>query len=197
MRVSTHDDLRTAALHEFAASGYLGTSLARIAERAGMSKAAVLYHFDSKEALLDAAVSPAIEAFQSLLERAHASTDLTDGARSFVEEFVDFLLRFRLEVHLFINQRRSLAEVPVMARADELVRRIVRFHRERSAGFEDELRFGVALGGAAYFLANREDFASEAVIDDAELRRALILVVSSLLVPSGPDAAAAESIGAS
>lgn len=35
----------------FGEHGYAGTSLARVAERAGITKSAVLHHFDSKEAL--------------------------------------------------------------------------------------------------------------------------------------------------
>ena len=55
---TTADDLRRVALEEFAAAGYLGTSLQQIADRAGVSKATVLYHFTSKEVLLEAVLSP-------------------------------------------------------------------------------------------------------------------------------------------
>lgn len=40
--------------------GYAGTSLARIAEAAGLSKAAVLYHFPSKDAVVRAAYDTVI-----------------------------------------------------------------------------------------------------------------------------------------
>ena len=55
---TTADDLRRVALQEFATAGYLGTSLQQIADRAGVSKATVLYHFSSKEVLLEAVLSP-------------------------------------------------------------------------------------------------------------------------------------------
>ena len=64
--MSTHDDLRDIALNEFAAAGYGGTSLQRIAEIAGLSKSSVLYHYGSKEALLEAAIGPAIGALMAL-----------------------------------------------------------------------------------------------------------------------------------
>jgi AcrR family transcriptional regulator len=41
---TTSQDLRRVALREFAAAGYHGTSIQLIAERAGVSKASVLYH---------------------------------------------------------------------------------------------------------------------------------------------------------
>ena len=50
--MTTSDELRTIALTEFANAGYAGTSLQRIADVAGVSKSAVLYHYASKEALL-------------------------------------------------------------------------------------------------------------------------------------------------
>ena len=47
-----------------AAQGYSSTSIAQIAEKLGTSKAALYYHFKSKEEILDALLSQPIEAFQ-------------------------------------------------------------------------------------------------------------------------------------
>ncbi|RKN40705.1 TetR family transcriptional regulator [Micromonospora endolithica] len=55
--------------------GYPGTSLARIAEAAGISKAAVLYHFPSKDAVVRAA-------YGSVLESLTAYVGAEVGARS-------------------------------------------------------------------------------------------------------------------
>jgi AcrR family transcriptional regulator len=49
---SRRAEILEAAATLFAASGYRGTSVAAVAERAGMSDAGVLHHFKSKEALL-------------------------------------------------------------------------------------------------------------------------------------------------
>jgi len=48
----TKSDLVDIALIEFAESGYRGTSLAKVAQRAGLSQATVLHHFGTKAALL-------------------------------------------------------------------------------------------------------------------------------------------------
>jgi AcrR family transcriptional regulator len=45
-----------AAVSEFAVSGYRGSSLGAIAERAGMSQSGLLHHFPTKEALLTAVI---------------------------------------------------------------------------------------------------------------------------------------------
>jgi AcrR family transcriptional regulator len=52
--------------------GYGGTSISLIAGRLGTSKAALYYHFKSKEEILDALLSQPVIAFQELAERAAA-----------------------------------------------------------------------------------------------------------------------------
>ncbi|MDA2813417.1 TetR family transcriptional regulator [Nocardiopsis sp. RSe5-2] len=46
------DAILDAALDEFAAGGYNGTSLAKVAERAGLTQQGLLHYFPSKQALL-------------------------------------------------------------------------------------------------------------------------------------------------
>jgi AcrR family transcriptional regulator len=48
------EQLLDVALEAFAATGYRGTSLSEIAERAGLSEAGLLHHFPTKVALLEA-----------------------------------------------------------------------------------------------------------------------------------------------
>jgi AcrR family transcriptional regulator len=184
--MSTHDDLRSIALTEFALAGYAGTSLQRIAEIAGLSKSSVLYHFDSKEALLEAAIGPAIDRMAAILESIDGSLLDQEVRRAFVEAFVDFLLENRLEVHMFINQGPGLEDVPVIDRANALVLKLSTFFSSAVGSVEDQLRFGVALGGAAYVLSARQD---EVQVDSlvnqpvGEVRAALITIVSELLAP--------------
>jgi TetR/AcrR family transcriptional regulator len=177
--MSTHDDLRAIALNEFAVAGYTGTSLQRIAEIAGLSKSSVLYHFDSKEALLEAAIGPAIDRMAAILESLDGRL-LDDAAReAFIEQFVDFLLEHRLEVHMFINQGPGLEDVPVVDRANALVGNLATFFSSAVASVEDHLRFGIALGGAAYVLSAPQDTSLELPVD--EVRAALITIMSELL----------------
>lgn len=68
--------------------GYRGTSLARIAEAAGISKAAVLYHFPSKDAVVRTAYASVLE---SLTEHVGTEVELRSGA-SAVEAYVRSLV---------------------------------------------------------------------------------------------------------
>jgi AcrR family transcriptional regulator len=180
--VSSQEDLRTIALGEFATAGYAGTSLQRIAELAGLSKSSVLYHFASKEALLEAAIGPAIDRMAGILEPIE-HVGLNDDARqAFLDEFVDFLLQHRLEVHMFINQGPSLVDVPVIDRANALVLRLARFFGEHTASVEEKMRFGIALGGAAYMLCTAQSLGLPAEPVE-ETRAALLTIMGELLSP--------------
>lgn len=176
------EDLRAIALEEFATAGYIGTSLHRIADLAGLSKSSVLYHYASKEVLLGAAIGPAIDAMDGILDALEAEPLTATRRGTFIVQFVDFLLEHRLEVHMFINQGPSLVDVPVVERANALVRRLAQYFSSTTTSTEDRMRFGVALGGAAYMLVASQSFDLEPFPVD-ETRAALINIVTELLAP--------------
>lgn len=180
--MSSSEELRAIALQEFAHAGYAGTSLHRVAELAGLSKSSVLYHFVSKETLLEAAIAPAIDRMDAIISSLE-SAPLTDARRrEFVVDFVDFLLEHRLEVHMFINQGPSLEDVPIVDRANQIVLRLATYFCETVPTTEGRLRFGVALGGAAYTLVTAQTLPlEESPID--ETRAALVTIVGELLAP--------------
>ncbi|UYN82510.1 MAG: TetR/AcrR family transcriptional regulator [Microcella sp.] len=177
-----HDDLRAIALAEFATSGYAATSLQRIADLAGTSKASVLYHFASKELLLADIVSPALDDLETLLETIESAGGLRRS--DFVERFVDLLLQHRQVVPLVINQGATLDDVPVMHRATLIMLRVAELFRLASSSTKDKLRFGVAFGGVAYTLAAAERLGLNGEIPIDEVRSALLEILHDLLVPA-------------
>ena len=192
---TSSEDLRSIALAEFATAGYAGTSLHRIADIAGLSKSTVLYHYSSKETLLEAAVAPAIDRMTQILEALEVRTLSDEGRLAFLSEFVDFLLEYRREVHMFINQGPSLVDVPVIDRANELVIRLAKFFAANTASVEEKMRFGIALGGAAYMLCTQDSLGFDNTPVD-ETRAALITILTGLLAPGAASASAATSITA-
>jgi len=179
--MSSHEELRSVALAEFASAGYAATSLQRIAEIAGLSKSSVLYHYTSKEALLEAAIGPAIDHMATIIEQ-FADRGLDADRTPFLESFVDFLLQYRLEVNMFINQGPSLVDVPVIDRANDLVFRLAQFFSTNAQSLEEKMRFGIALGGAAYMLCTVHTYNLVTEATD-ETRAALITILSDLLAP--------------
>lgn len=177
------DDLRLIALAEFATAGYAATSLQRIADLAGASKASVLYHYDSKESLLEAVLAPALDDLERLVEMtAQRGLELEHRA-AFLETFVDYLLVHRQAVHLVINQGSTLEDVPVIQRALGLMRRLAELFDLAASSPVEKLRYGIALGGAAYCLAAAQQLQVEEE-DPLVLRDALLAVIGELLLPA-------------
>jgi len=185
------EDLKSIALSEFARAGYAGTSLQHIADLAGLSKSSVLYHFASKDALLEAAVQPAIDRLQHTLAALTSRPVTRARRRAFIGECVACLLEHRLEVHLFINQGPSLVDVPVIDRANAFVQQLATYFATTSSTTEHRIRFGVALGGAAYLLVTEQATGIEPAPIE-ETRAALVAILGELLAPV-PVPAASDS----
>jgi TetR/AcrR family transcriptional regulator len=183
IRPNTSDELKAIALEQFASVGFAGTSLQQIADAAGFSKSSVLYHFASKEALLQDVLTAAIDRLDVMLDRFADAPDQAEGRAQFVDDFIDFLLRYRLEVHTFINQGQSLRGIPVIDRAGRLIVRLSETLCDDNASTEDRLRLGIALGGAAYTLVAGATFFEDEIAPAEEIRTALLTVVTELLAP--------------
>ena len=75
-QTSTRERILDVALDLFEHQGYAGTSLRDIADRLGLTKAAVYYHFPSKEDLLDQALAPALGRVRDVLAQGRSRADL-------------------------------------------------------------------------------------------------------------------------
>ncbi|MGV8884359.1 MAG: TetR/AcrR family transcriptional regulator [Microbacteriaceae bacterium] len=183
MSANSYEEIRAIALAEFAHAGYAGTSLQRVAELAGLSKSSVLYHFASKEALLESVVGPALDRVERILNDLTGEGLAGERRITFVSDFVDLLLEHRLEVSTFLNQGPSLVDVPVIERANVLVERIAIFFNETAPTVEGHLRFGIALGGSAYILGSQPGTNHKTELPVDETRAALITILTELLSP--------------
>ncbi len=189
---TTADDLRRIALEQFSTVGFAGASLGSIAEEAGMSKSSVLYHYASKEALLDAAVTPAVEKLHAIIDGFAPAGE--DGHATFVAAFVDFVLEHGAELHIFIGQGQALSNVGAIGRANQLVERLAGLADAGIPTVEGRVRFGMALGGAAYLVAATRAFAPTTdPVPEEEIRSALVVSITQLLAPIPP---AVRSAGA-
>ncbi len=78
---SAAEDTRTRILDAsrdlFVEQGYAGTSVRDIADRLGMTKGSLYYHFASKEELLLALMTPLVDALDDFVARANAAGAVT------------------------------------------------------------------------------------------------------------------------
>lgn len=181
MTVDTAADLRRVALEQFSAHGFHATSIQQIADAAGVAKASVLYHYASKEQLLEAVLTPALDALDAVIGRLPDGSADRAGRNEFLTAFVDFLFGHRLAVHIFVNQQTALTGVPVMARAEELINRISERHQANSSDLEEHMRFGIALAGAAYLLVQLDQGRSGPLPPLEESRSVLIAILTELI----------------
>ena len=123
-RGKTHGEILAAAARRFAVTGYKGTSLQDIAREVGCSKAAVLYHFANKEALLGELMAPAIAVLQALDERIAGHTG-ADAQRVAAEGFVDLAVRFRREIALLRGEFPDLLQQPAFAHVQQISERLI------------------------------------------------------------------------
>ena len=86
-RTDTRERIVTAASGLFAERGFAGTSIRDISDALGLTKAALYYHFASKEEILRAIVDQPISAIRGVLDR---ELDLSTAAarRAFIADIV-------------------------------------------------------------------------------------------------------------
>ena len=83
--------LLSAALDGFTSRGYDATSVAELAAATGMSKAAVSYHFPTKDDLLHALADPLLDNLDALIERHPPRPHWPDEVQALLEDYLTAL----------------------------------------------------------------------------------------------------------
>src|SRR5205814_70367 len=120
----------TVALELFGARGYEKASLREIAERLGVTKAAVYYHFTSKEDILTSLVNDLDTELDTLLDWARSRPDVATTSRELLRRYAALLagrhgrlLRFLWESQASV--RGMVANEHLRARLEELADHLV------------------------------------------------------------------------
>jgi AcrR family transcriptional regulator len=103
------------ALELFESRGYHATSVREIAEKVGLTKAAVLYHFPSKKDIVAALVEPMLTEMEAVLVAANG-TDPRRGRWAAIEGLLDVWLTHR---YLLRMGMQDLTHDPVFERFRE------------------------------------------------------------------------------
>jgi AcrR family transcriptional regulator len=108
-RTPAQQRVLSAALELFADHGVSGTSLQMIADRIGVTKAAVYHQFPTKDEIVVAVAEREMAPLEDAVERAEAQPSLVEARRELLVEVIDLAVSRRRWV-------RALQNDPVMVR---------------------------------------------------------------------------------
>ena len=158
VKLSTSDIRRgtvvSSAVAMFAQSGYLGTSVAAVAEHAGISTAYVFKLFPSKELLFVTALEHCFELVQAALERgAAASGDQTpEGILSAMGETYAELIGDRSLLMLQVHAQSSASVPEIGAALRQGLRTITLFVKSRSEAPDADVQRFMAYGQLCHLI---------------------------------------------
>jgi AcrR family transcriptional regulator len=108
----TREDIRAVAMELFAENGFEQTSLRQIAERLDITKAALYYHFPSKDDLLAELARPMIEDLEAYV--AHARDAGPDDAADLLRRYLELCHRHRKLLQSVLREPAVLARLGVL-----------------------------------------------------------------------------------
>ncbi|MCH7232317.1 TetR/AcrR family transcriptional regulator [Glycomyces sp. L485] len=133
-----------------AEKGYAGVSLSGIAERAGITKPAVLYHFSSKAAVVDAAYEHVLHELVSHVGAAVEAASAEEGPAAYASSMIEYLSVNRRHTRMIIEAlSNSDAERDTAARWKPLAQLIQAARRTRGLAPDPDSRTtALIIGGA-------------------------------------------------
>lgn len=143
----TRTEIQEVALELFTTNGYDATSLREIAERLGITKAALYYHYDSKEAILQGVFERRVADFDELIEWAEAQPRTPELPAEIFQRWFDLntvsglrMIRFAVANH---NAMRDHG--PHKGGAMERIQRIVTLIGGPDVTLPEQMRITMAL----------------------------------------------------
>ena len=134
------------ALTLFGEHGYHGTSMQRIADALGVTRAAFYYHYSSKQDLLRALAEPLVGGFEVLAER--AEREGMDDDR-LLAGYVDVLLLHQRVLRFVANDPAVQADADVGARLHRAYDRLTGARATGTVGPDRTVRAACALGAVS------------------------------------------------
>lgn len=159
MVTDTRAAIRDVALELFSTRGYEQTSLREIAERVGLSKASLYYHYPSKQALLLDLIQPLLDRWRATAEHAESLPHTPDNVRVVLDRSLHDVLVHRPAASLFVRDTAAViaAVTPIWEELLDLNRRLLTWLAGPEPSTDDTIRaiaamevLGAALTSTAY-----------------------------------------------
>jgi len=180
-RTDTRSRVQKVALELFAEQGYEKTSLREIAERLSVTKAALYYHFKSKEDIVHSLTDDYFAEIDDLLDWAKEQPRSDQTQRAILERYVGIVMAGS-EVFRFMEQNRASIQAMEtgkdrFARFRDRLDTLVDLLAGAEAPLRDRMRATAAVlsvGATCHFYLQK--------VDDPDKLRAIILEMATDLI---------------
>ncbi|WP_345628724.1 TetR/AcrR family transcriptional regulator [Rugosimonospora acidiphila] len=176
------------ALELFTEQGYEATSLREIAERLGVTKAALYYHFKTKEDIVGSLVQDRIAALEAMIEWAGAQPPGPRLRREFLERYAEELQQGRHHelIRFFERNQTALRDHPKSAQMRDCTFRVIDLLTAPDESVVMRLKASMALLTlhATWFVL-QDPAITDGQRKDASLQVALELIETAAPAPAG------------
>lgn len=149
----TRAEILQVALELFSVQGYDGVPLSEIAERMGFSKAALYYHFKSKEQLAAALLNPLFADIDRVLEAHEGRGDTQAARRRLLGAYADVIISHRAIVRFAYADLSVLNQADLGGRAQQQGARLAGLLAPTTSGLAGTVRATVAVTGLQLAIA--------------------------------------------
>ncbi|MDO3702337.1 helix-turn-helix domain-containing protein [Micromonospora sp. C28SCA-DRY-2] len=179
----TRERIKAVALELFTEQGYEKTSLREIAERLNVTKAALYYHFKSKDEIVSSFVEDRLELMDELVAWAEAQPATQETRRALIARYADAMFASEQpSVMRFFEQNQTVLKS--LAAGQQMRGRMLKLAEALFRGDDSpsaQLRAALSL-----FAVHSSWFAVRTPhITDEERRRIALEVADELLAPIG------------
>ena len=150
-RSDTRARIQQVAVELFTEHGYEGTSLREIAERLDVTKAALYYHFKSKEDIVTSLVEDYSKQMDALIEWGRAQPRTAETRRELLSRYVDIVAEGD-QVFRMLHQNQAAVSMLSSAKSrgqlfKERIEFLIDLLTEPDAGLAERVRAAMAIGG--------------------------------------------------
>jgi AcrR family transcriptional regulator len=146
-RSDTRSKIQDVALELFGEQGYDKTSLREISERLGVTKAALYYHFKTKEEIVSSLFEAAFAGIDQLVEWIRDREPTQENRRELVRRYAAGISdgkAFRL-MRLMQENQHTLREFAAGMKGRERMEKLVEFLIDKDASLADQLKGRMSL----------------------------------------------------
>ncbi|CAN7194117.1 TetR/AcrR family transcriptional regulator [Mycolicibacterium frederiksbergense] len=145
----TRARLIDAAIALFGRHSFAGTSLQMIADELGLTKAAIYYHFRSREQLLTGVVEPIFRQLETVVDAAETLRSVSARADAMLCGYAEMAVRHRALVSVLGGDPSVIRQLSAQPGWAELIERQMRLLADVEPGPGGLVKAAVVVGGIA------------------------------------------------